>query len=155
MAPATTISIVRQFHAWDGGLRRFLIFGLLGPPLGMLTGMWGIVPVLNGVLGGPSVFDYHQFVLLPLAYQIGLLPALLVAAFDAGLARGGVRYRVGWSALFGFAMSFIPLFGALSMGFLHGPFVAIFGLLGAAPAAACSWLSGKAAPRVRRRETAS
>jgi hypothetical protein len=155
MPPTTTISTVRQFHARDGGLRRFLIFGLLGPPLGMLTGMWGIVPVLNGLLGGPSVFDYHQLVLIPLAYQIGLLPALLVAVFDGLLARRGVRYRVGWSALFGFAMSFIPLLGALSMGFLHGPFVAIFGLLGAAPAAACSWLAGEGAPRVRCQETVS
>jgi uncharacterized membrane protein YjgN (DUF898 family) len=120
----------------------------------MVTGMWGIVPVLNGALGGSSVFDYHQFVLLPLAYQVGLLPALLVAAFDGWLARRGVRYRVGWSTLFGFAMSFIPLLGALSMGFLHGPFVAIFGLLGAAPAAACSWLAGKAAARVRGAEAA-
>jgi hypothetical protein len=120
----------------------------------MLTGMWGILPALNGVLGGASVFDYHQFVLIPLAYWLGLLPALLVATFDGWLASREVRYRVGWSALFGFAMSFIPLLGALSMGFLHGPFVAIFGLLGAAPAAACSWLSGKGAPRGRRAEAA-
>jgi len=116
----------------------------------MVTGMWGILPVMNGVLGGASVFDYHQLVLIPLAYQVGLLPALLVAAFDGWLVGRDVRYRVGWSTLFGFAMSFIPLLGALSMGFLHGPFVAIFGLLGAAPAAVCSWLSGKAPPRVRR-----
>jgi hypothetical protein len=121
----------------------------------MVTGMWGILPVLNGVLGGASVFDYHQLVLLPLAYEIGLVPAVLVAAFDGRLARRGVRYRVGWSTLFGFAVSFLPLLGALSMGFLHGPFVAIFGLLGAAPAAVCSWLSGKGASGVRRQEPAS
>ena len=119
----------------------------------MSAGLWGVLPVLNGALGDPSVFDYRQLVLLPLAYQVGLVPALLVAAFDGWLAKRGVRYRVGWSTLFGFAMSFIPLLGALAMGFLHGPFVAMFGLLGAAPAAACSWLSG-GGPRVRRAETA-
>jgi hypothetical protein len=120
----------------------------------MVTGMWGILPVMNWALGGASVFDYHQFVLIPLAYWLGFLPALLVAAFDGWLARREVRFRIGWSALFGFAMSFIPLLGALSMGFLHGPFVAIFGLLGAAPAAVCSWLSGKGRPQVRRAEAA-
>ena len=121
----------------------------------MLTGMWGILPILNMAVGGPSLFDFHQLVLIPLAYMMGFFPALLVAAFDGWLAGRGIRFRAGWSALFGFAMSFIPLLGALSMGFLHGPFVAIFGLLGAAPAAACSWLSGQGAPRVRRQEAAS
>jgi hypothetical protein len=52
-------------------------------------------------------------------------------------------------------VSFLPLLGALSMGFLHGPHVAIFGLLGAAPAAACSWLSGNRALRVRLPEAPS
>jgi hypothetical protein len=62
---------------------RFLVFALLGPPLGLVTAMWGIVPVLGWSLGDPSVFDYHQFILLPLAYEVGLVPALLVGLFDA------------------------------------------------------------------------
>ena len=136
----------------DDVLRRFLIFALLGPPLGMITGLWGILPAMNWSLGGASVFDYHQIVLTPLAYQVGLVPALLAAAFDGWLAKRGVRFRVVWSALFGFSVSFLPLVGALSMGFLHGPFVDIFGLLGAAPAAVRSVLSGGASPRLRRRE---
>jgi hypothetical protein len=73
----------------------------------------------------------------------------------AGLPNGGTRFRVAWCALFGFVVSFLPLLGALSMGFLHGPYVAIFGLLGAAPTAACSWLSGNRALRVRLPEALS
>ena len=136
-------------------MRRFLIFALLGPPLGMITGMWGILPVLNWSLGDAAVIDYHQIVLMPLAYQVGVLPALLAAAFDGWLAKREIRFRVAWCALFGFVVSFLPLLGALSMGFLHGPYVAIFGLLGAAPAAACSWLSGNRPPRVRLPEAPS
>ena len=61
---ATTISIAK-----NEGLRRFLIFALLGPPLGMITRMWGILPVLNWSLGDAAVIDYHQIVLMPLAYR--------------------------------------------------------------------------------------
>jgi hypothetical protein len=93
--------------------------------------MWGILPVLNWSLGDAAVFDYHQIVLMPLAYQVGVLPALLAAAFDGWLAKWGIRFRVALCALFGFVVSFLPLLGALSMGFLYGPYVAIFGLLGA------------------------
>lgn len=114
---------------------------MLGPPLGLLTGMWGILPVLNWSLGGPTVFDYHQIVLIPLAYRVGLVPALLVGVLDGILAKRNVGYRVFWCALFGYAMSFLPLSSSLSMGFLHGPFVLMFGLLGAVPGAACSWIT--------------
>ena len=136
-------------------MRRFLIFALLGPPLGMLTGMWVMLPVLNWSQGGPAVFDHHPLDLMPLAYVVGLLPALLAAAFDGVLAKLAVRFRPLWCALFGFAVSFIPLLGALSMGFLHGPLEASLGFLGAVPAAVCSWLSGKWAPQVRRQEAPS
>jgi hypothetical protein len=67
-------------------LRRFLIVALLGPPLGMITGMWGILPVLNWSLGDVVVIDYRQIVLMPLAYQVGVLPALPAAAFDGRAA---------------------------------------------------------------------
>jgi hypothetical protein len=124
-------------------VKRFLVFALLGPPLGLVTAMWGIVPVLGWSLGDPSVFDYHQIVLLPLAYEVGLVPALLVGLFDAILAGRNVGRRVLWCGLFGFAMSFLPLLSSLAMGFLHGPFVLMFGLVGAVPGALCSWLAGK------------
>lgn len=101
------------------------------------------------VTSGPTTFDYHQIVLIPSAYMVGLVPALLAGVFDGILARRNIRYRVLWCALFGYAMGFIPLLSSLSKGFLHGPFVLMFGLLGAAPAAVCSWIVGN------RQETAA
>jgi hypothetical protein len=114
-----------------------------------------MLPVLNWSQGGAAVFDYHQLDLMPLAYVVGLLPAVLAAAFDGALAKLRIRFRPLWCALFGFAVAFLPLIGALKMGFLHGPLVASLGLLGAAPAAVCSWLSGKWAPRVPHAEAPS
>jgi hypothetical protein len=128
-------------------MKRILIFALLGPPLGFVTGLWIILPILNWALGEPSTFDYHQVVLLPLAYMIGLLPAVGVGFFDALLAKRGVRWRPLWCALCGFAMSFLPLVPALAMGFLQGPYVLLFGLIGVLPGAICSWVAGRIADR--------
>jgi hypothetical protein len=136
-------------------LKRFLIFALLGPPLGMLTAMWVLLPVLNWSQGGAAVFDYHEFDLMPLAYVVGLLPALLAAAFDGVLAKRKVRFRPIWCALFGFAVGFLPLVGARWVGFLHGSLDASLGLVGAAPAVICSWLSGKKTRQIRRQEAPS
>jgi hypothetical protein len=136
-------------------LKRFLIFALLGPPLGLLTGMWVMLPLLNWSQGGPVVFDYHRFDLMPLAYVVGILPALLAAAFDGVLARRRVRFRPLWCALFGFALGFLPLVGARWVGFLHGSLDASLGVLGAAPAAICSWLSSNRTRQIRPQEAAS
>jgi hypothetical protein len=123
-------------------LRRFLIFGLLGPPLGFLVGFWGLVPLLNWASGGESHFEWGQLVLLPLAYWMGIVPALLAAMLDRHLARRGLRWRPVWTALFSFAASFVPLAAAIAMGFLASPWVLIWGLIGAVPGFICSALSG-------------
>jgi hypothetical protein len=135
--------------------KRFLIFAFLGPPLGLLTGVCVMLPLLNWSQGGPVVFDYQQLELMPLAYAVGLFPALLAAAFDGVLARLRIGFRPLWCALFGFAVALIPMAGAKWIGFLHGPLDASLGFLGATPAGLCSWLSGKRAPRVRPSQAAS
>jgi len=135
-------------------MKRLVVFAVLGPPLGLVTGMWGILPVLNWSLGEPSVFDYHQAALLPVAYLVGLVPALLVGVFDGLLARRNIAWRPLWCALFGFAASFLPLLTSFAMGFLHGPFVLLFGLLGAVPAAICSWVAGVLQDRDKRKSGA-
>ena len=135
--------------------KRFLIFAFLGPPLGLLTGVFVMLPLLNWSQGGPVVFDYQQLELMPLAYAVGLFPALLAAAFDGVLARLRIGFRPLWCALFGFAVALIPMAGAKWIGFLHGPLDASLGFLGATPAGLCSWLSGKRAPRVRPSQAAS
>jgi hypothetical protein len=127
---------------------RVLIFVILGPPLAIATGLLVLFPVISALAGGPVVFDIHQIVtasaLLPIAYMAGLIPAVLVGLFDGILARRNIGWRALWCALFGFAMSFLPLLTSLSMGFMHGPFVLMFGVLGAVPGALCSWIAGAA-----------
>ena len=97
--------------------------------------------MFNWMLGEKSIFDWHQVVLLPFVYILGVIPALLTGAVDFALARRRVPWRPLWTGLFGFMASFIPLGGALIGGFVHGLFILLFGFVGAVPAALCSWLS--------------
>lgn len=124
-------------------MRRFLIFALLGPALGFITAFWILLQAFNRWLGTPSTFDWHQGVLLPAAYMVGIGPALITALFDYGLARRGVRLRVLWTALFAYAATYLILLSAWSAGYMHGPALLVFGLIGAVPGAICAWLSGE------------
>jgi hypothetical protein len=137
-------------------MRRLLIFAALGPPIGALTGFWILLPAISLLAGDSEGVDVPQLLeaapfLIPVAYMVGLLPALLVCVADEILARRGVRRRPLWCALFGFVAAFLPLATSFAMGFLHGPFVLAFGLIGAAPGAACSWIAGRWAGGGRRR----
>lgn len=123
-------------------MKRYLIFVLLGPPIGFLTSIYGLLPALNWAVGGESTFDWRQISLLPLAYALGIVPALFAAAFDAALAARNIHLRPLWTSVFGFVVSFLPLAAALLAGFLQSPIVLLWGLIGAVPGAACSWLSG-------------
>jgi hypothetical protein len=126
---------------------RLLIFALIGPPIGLCFAMWVLLPVFEIAVGGRPLFDWHQIVLVPLSYLLGLIPACVVAVFDAFLAGRHFSYRPLWTALFGFAASFLPLLSSLTAGFIHGPIILLFGLVGAAPAALCSWLAGRRTAR--------
>lgn len=128
-------------------MRRALIFLLLGPPLGLITGMWGILPLFNWTLGAgdETIIGPDQLVLLPAAYVMGFVPALIAAGVDAALAKHGVPWRPVWTGLAGFLVSFVPLLGAIVYGFLSSPWFLLWGLIGAAPALVCSLLSGEKA----------
>lgn len=123
-------------------MKRMLIFSLLGPPLGLVTGFYVLAPIMNWLAGDPTAVGLGQLVLLPLAYVMGLVPAFLAGAFDYALARRQVRMRPLWTGLAGFILSFAPLAGAIVAGYLAAPLVLIWGLLGVLPGAVCSWLSG-------------
>jgi Family of unknown function (DUF5413) len=128
-------------------MKRVIIFAVLGPVLGMLTGFFVLLPIVT-VLAGDRVNINTDLAplaaLFPVAYIVGLLPAVLVGVFDGVLANRNIGWRVLWSGFFGFAMAFLPLLTSLSMGFIHGPFVLMFGAIGALPACVCSWIAGKA-----------
>ncbi|WP_454628265.1 DUF5413 family protein [Bradyrhizobium cenepequi] len=122
-------------------MKRFLIFAILGPPLGFITAFWGMLQLANWAAGHPLTIEARQILLLPMSYLVGLLPALLAAWIDDLLAKANVAYRIGYTALFAYALSYVPMFGALWMGFLQDPTIVLFGLIGAVPAAFCSWLA--------------
>jgi hypothetical protein len=120
--------------------RRALIFGLLGPPIGFVTGFWGLLQLFSWAVDSTSTFDIYQLVLLPEAYIIGIVPALIVAAFDQAIAT--TRYRILWTTLFAYGAGFLPIVGAIMMGFINSLWVLPIGIVGAVPGAICSWLAG-------------
>ncbi|MCG2668178.1 DUF5413 family protein [Bradyrhizobium sp. GCM10023182] len=127
-------------------MRRFVVFAVLFPPLAFIVAFWGMLQILNWALGEKGTADYGQLVLLPLAYMLALLPALLTAVVDDVLARRNIRYRILWTAFAGYVFIFTPLLAALLTGSIHGPHLFLFGIIGAVPAAICSWLTGRTTP---------
>ena len=122
-------------------MKRFLIFVGIAPPLGFIVAFWVMLQIANRLAGSASTFDVAQVMMLPMIYLVGLVPALAVAWFDHALSTRNLSRRVLLTALFGYAISYLPLIGAPWMGFVHGPYVVLFGLIGAVPSALCSWLA--------------
>lgn len=116
-------------------MRRFLIFGLLGPVLGFIV-------VRYGFLASTAHLDPRELVLLPVAFFLGLLPALAAAWIDKLLSDRGVRLRPLWMAAIGFAVSFLPILAALIYLGSTDPLILLWGFIGAVPAFICSLLCG-------------
>jgi len=127
-------------------MKRFLVFAALFPPLAFIVAIWGVLQIMNWALAESSTADYHLLILLPAAYVILMVPALLAGLVDDVLARRKVRYRILWTALAGYVFIFAPLLAALLMGFVHGPYLMLFGIIGAVPGATCSWLAAGLKP---------
>lgn len=130
-------------------MKRFLIFAVLGPPLGSLVGFFILLPAISLIAGDGSGLDASRLmafaVTLPLAYMLGVVPALLVGAIDATLEAKNftARNRVWLCAGAGFVLGFLPLLSPLWSGYMHGPWVLLFGAVGAIPGAMCSWIAGR------------
>ncbi|MEH2546538.1 hypothetical protein V1283_003183 [Bradyrhizobium sp. AZCC 2262] len=124
-------------------MKRFLIFAAIAPPLGFVVAFWVMLQIANWLAGSPITFDVAQIMMLPTIYLVGLIPALLAGWFDHALARRNVSYRIALTAPFGYAISYLPLAVAFWIGFGHGPYVLLFGLIGAVPSAVCSWLAAE------------
>ncbi len=122
-------------------MTRFLIFAAIAPPLGFVVAFWVMLQIANRLAGSPITFDVAQIMMLPTIYLVGLIPALWAAWFDHALAKRNVSYRIAFTALFGYTISYLPLAVAYWVGFAHGPEVLLFGLIGAVPSAVCSWLA--------------
>ena len=90
-------------------MKRFLIFAAIAPPLGFVVAFWVMLQIANWLAGSPNTFDVAQVMMLPTIYLVGLIPALLAAWFDHALAKRNVSYRIALTALFGYAISYLPL----------------------------------------------
>jgi hypothetical protein len=114
-------------------MKRFLIFATLWPILGFVWGFWIVLQISNWAVGARLTFDYHHIV--------GIVPALLLAWFDDVLATRNVPHRIECTTVMAYVLSYVPMLGALSLPFVHNPYVWLLGMIGAVPGAACSWLA--------------
>jgi hypothetical protein len=122
-------------------MNRFLVYGLIGPPIGVLVIFFVLMPLLQS-------FTFNLIAILfflPVAYFNGLIPALLVGLVDHFLEDRGwpLRWRVPLCALAGYIVAFAPIFIALMMHLIGGPFVLLFGVIGMFPGAICCWLADR------------
>ncbi len=134
-------------------MRRFLIFGVLGPALGFLP--FGI-PFLMGMLASPSldnlVGGLHAYLLLQLvAYAFGIVPALAAAICDWRIpAPITGRRRLLLVGSCGYILSYLTFAVALTYHQDMEPrgnpvqLISLFyGFIGAVSAIACSWLTNE------------
>ena len=126
-------------------MKRFLIFALFYP---LLT-IAGFVLFYVGIVGNftRSLDVSISFTLSVMAQTFGwifvaaLIPALVLAVVDwflAGRARAGTR--IAATAVIGYAIALLSAFAAWDSSIWLATLAT--GLMGAVPAALCSWLSG-------------
>jgi hypothetical protein len=118
----------------ESGMKRVLIFVLLGPPcvLGMIT-------ALTYIAEGRVVWQNLQH---PWMYVFLAMPFLLLCALDALLAAQRVPYRPIFTGLASFALVLILLRNIFAEDF--GSFWLLYVCaFSAMPAAVCSWLSSE------------
>jgi hypothetical protein len=144
-----------MFIADGGVMKRFLIFAALWPILGLVWGFWIVLQISNRAVGAPLSFDYQEMNLLPMAYMAGIIPALLLAWFDEMLARRHASYRISWTALAAYLVSYVPLLGVYALPLMHDHAIWLVGIIGAVPGAICAWLATDEAEGVIRRRDKS
>ena len=107
------------------------LFVLLGPPIGAV--------LLLMALGADPLTLPLVLSALPIAYALGLLPALLVGAVDARLrARGtALAARLGAAAMLGAAGGSLPLVPLYAASLVHGALPLILPATAAATALIC------------------
>jgi hypothetical protein len=116
-------------------MKRYLIFTTLFPPLALV------------VFNAPVLIMHRDFRLLDLvtfgvAYTLGVIPAWLTAAVDWALSAKSTYLRIVGTAVAGAVITdSVALF---MWGFFAGFWpVLMAGLVGAIPAAVCSWLASE------------
>jgi hypothetical protein len=132
------------------GMKRFVIFAILGPILAMLILFVILLPVA-GWLEGQRV----AISVAPSALLYSVFPALVVALFDWVAEIIELPRRPIGAAIVGWILAVVVLRETLALPDVPGWFVAI-GSLGGIPAFVCSWIASTTGnPRATRNEGAS
>jgi hypothetical protein len=114
-------------------MKRFLIFTALFPPLAL------------AVFTAPDTFGkypHFDWWVVGIAYMVAIIPAWLTAGMDGALSAKPTYLRIVGTAVTGAVITdSVSLF---MWGFFPGYWpVLMAGLVGAIPAAVCSWLSSE------------
>ncbi|MGP9810396.1 DUF5413 family protein [Rhodopseudomonas sp. NSM] len=134
-------------------MKRYLIFGALGPFVGGLLLLLA-TSYLSGYWAHTNLMEVKKFVVvlfrsLQYSYLFGLLPALMMAAIDeiiCHLRPIGPRIRMLIVGLIGFvATAFLYSNRGADAGSLQ---LVLYGLVGLVPAMLSSWLAEKFCPPV-------
>jgi hypothetical protein len=125
-------------------VERFVIFGLFGPPLGLVTGL-GVLSLIGPASAMPGLGMFALLVPATylLTYFLGLLPALVTALIDSTLARRATPRRILWTTLAGTTASIPPIAAVIGLSGVTGRLALAWLLTGAVPAAICSSLAGR------------
>jgi len=121
----------------EGGMKRFLIFVFLFPGMAIavffaLISIWLWVALPDNPEGA--------LLLVGWGYVVGVVPALLCAVVDLFLRKTRIPAIIG-TTLVGYGIAVLAALTIFDYG-LIGKILA-FGLIGAIPAALCSWLSNE------------
>jgi hypothetical protein len=119
-------------------MKRLLIFALLGPIIGL-----AIMLAVTSFLSGHVIVPDARIIIygFPLAYVFGGAPALFAAAADWYLTRVPLRPLATCCA--GYVLTVLTGLVIFDMRYTSFREVLAYGLIGAIPAAICSWMSGK------------
>ncbi|WGD48590.1 hypothetical protein QA641_23330 [Bradyrhizobium sp. CB1650] len=120
--------------------RRILIFGLLGPTLSYL-----LFVLLSREHAGLLVRS--AWLVAPIVFVVEGGPLLICGLLDFAMERVHWWERLAIALLTGFALTFVVIFAFLPNLAKAGPAILQLGLVGAIPAAICSFLAHLAAPR--------
>ena len=99
-------------------MRRFIIFALAGPPLGMLVSIFIVIPLvalLDGTAFEPSFAQVETFLaLVPFSYIIGIIPAVLTSLADWAVRDVRTPLRILCVTAAGYVFEFLPFWWPLT-----------------------------------------
>jgi hypothetical protein len=123
------------------GMKRFLVFAILGPALAAMTLLLVVLP-LASLLEGTKIEMSVAGRQMVTVYLVSIFPALMVGLFDWIAELIELPQRPIGTAIVGWVLAVLVLRDWLALPDLTGWFVAI-GLIGALPAFVCSWVTLK------------